>query len=79
MAFPLAGILPSAGGSQRYIVAFTARRLGMDSGAHLHPRSSFCLCLFNETDGKAGLAICLTNASADAGDIHLVFVPGQRK
>lgn len=79
MAFPLAGILPSASGSQRHIVAFTARRLGMDSSAHLYPRGSLCFCSYSETDRKAGLAVCVTDASTHACDIHLVFVPGQRK
>ena len=79
MAFPLVRVLPSASGGQRYTAAVAAGRLGMDGSARLYPRGSFCLCPYNETDGKAGLAVCLTDASTDACDLRLVFIPGRRK
>ena len=79
MAFPLAGILSYASSSQWHIAAFTPPRLGLDSSAHLYTSGSFCLCPYSETNCAAGLAICVTDAGTHACDIHLVFIPGQRK
>ncbi|MDH4067592.1 MAG: hypothetical protein OEU97_01485, partial [Dehalococcoidia bacterium] len=44
-----------------------------------YTRSSFCVCPYSATDGKAGLAVCVTDAGTHACDIHLVFIPGQGK
>jgi len=79
MALPLVRILSYAGSNHRDIAAFPSPELGLDSGAHLYPLGSVCFYLYSEANCKAGLAICITDASSYTCDIQLVFFLGYRK
>jgi len=79
MVLPVAGILSYAGNSDGYIVAFTSRRLGLGSRAHLHSAGVFRFRPYIETNRKAGLAVCVIDASSYTCDVKLVFIPGHGK